>query len=56
VKRWHREVLEANRDRLAASVETVVGAPVRSLHHDLSTAADECVLVLCLGPLVRPDG
>jgi uncharacterized protein YbcI len=48
VKRWHREVLEAHRDRLAAAVEAALGSRVRSLHHDLSTAADECVLVLCL--------
>ena len=50
VKRWHREVIEANRARLAAAVEAVLGAPVRTLHHDLSTAADECLLA------VRLDG
>jgi uncharacterized protein YbcI len=56
VKRWHREVLEANRDRLAGAVEEVLGARVRSLHHDLSTAADECALVLCLdAPLGQSD-
>ena len=50
VKRWHREVIEANRDRLAAALEGVLAAPVRTLHHDLSTGADECLIAVRLGP------
>lgn len=48
VKRWHREVVEAGRAGLAAAVAGVLGAPVRTVHYDLCTEADECLIAVRL--------
>lgn len=49
IKHVHRELMEQHAERLKATVSAIVEAPVLSLHHDLSTTTDECVIVLILG-------
>jgi len=50
VKRWHRVVIETNRAQLEAVLADVLPDPPVALHHDLSTATDEAMIVLRLGP------
>ena len=50
LKGWHRELLEAHRVRLEAHLADLLPARVQALHHDLSTAHDECLIALRLAP------
>ena len=56
VKRWHREVIEVNRPRLEAALAGLLPGPARTLHHDLSTATDESLILLRLGTPAAPGG
>ena len=56
VKRWHREVVEANRARLEAALAGLLPGPVLALHHDLSTTTDEALILLRLDPPAAPGG
>jgi uncharacterized protein YbcI len=56
VKRWHREVVEANRARLEDALAGLLPAPVQALHHDLSTTTDEALILLRLAAPAGPGG
>ena len=56
VKRWHREVVEANRARLEEALAGLLPGPVQALHHDLSTATDEALILLRLAAPAGPGG
>lgn len=53
VKQMRREMVEQHGDHLKDAASAILGAEVVSLHHDLCPVADECVIVLTLGP-ARP--
>ena len=56
IKNMRRELIEQNREHLEVAISAVVQTPIRCLHYDLSTPADECVLVLVLErPIAFPD-
>ena len=55
LKGWHRELLEAHRGRLEAGMADLLPARVQALHHDLSTAHDECLIALRLAAAGAAD-
>ena len=48
IKQTRTELLEKARPQLAAMVESILGAPLRSLHTDISVRTGERVIILVL--------
>ncbi len=55
IKQTRRELIEKARPLLEAAVRDIVGAPVQSLHTDISTRTGERLIVFTLGAAPRID-